>query len=128
MWMANDALITGMVKGIDLKDPEQRAMADALMMSALPAAPRNAGRENDRMQRTDRAVDNWPLEKIRVPTMIIHGTKDENSSYELSAKAVARIPGAKLVTLEGADHFMTVTRAAEVREHIREFASGLTQR
>lgn len=125
MWGANEAMITGMVKSYDPKDSEQRAMVSTLMMSSVPAIARNPGRENDRMQRTDRAVDMWPLEKIRVPTMIIHGTKDENSSYELSVKAVARIPGAKLVTLEGADHFMTVTRAAEVRGHIREFVTSV---
>lgn len=124
-WGANDAILARMIKGIDLKDPEQRATAEALMMSAFPAAARNPGRENDRMQRTDRAVDNWPLESIRVPTLIIHGNKDTNSDYNLSVKAVARISGAKLITKEGADHFMLVTRAAELREDVRLFLAGV---
>src|SRR5262249_36370754 len=44
MWGADDAMLAGMMKGVDLKDPEQRAMAGALMMSVLPAAARNPGR------------------------------------------------------------------------------------
>ena len=131
MWGANDAMLASFLQGLDLTDPEQKAMAGALAMSSVPAVARNPGRENDRQQRTDRAVDDWPLEKIRVPTLIIHGTKDENSSYELSVKAAARIPNAKLVTIEGANHFFPITRGPEMRRHIGEFLSsipGATQR
>jgi pimeloyl-ACP methyl ester carboxylesterase len=100
-------------------------MAGALAMSSIPATARNPGRENDRMQRTDRAVDTWPLEKIKVPTLIIHGTKDENSDYNLSVKAVARIPNAKLATLEGANHYFPITRGPEMRALMRDFLSKI---
>jgi pimeloyl-ACP methyl ester carboxylesterase len=131
MWGANDAMLASFLQGLDPTDPEQKAMAGALAMSSVPAMARNPGRENDRTQRTDRAVDNWPLEKIRVPTLIIHGTKDENSDYNLSVKAAARIPGARLATLEGVNHYFPLTRGPEMRAHMREFLSkipGATQR
>jgi len=131
MWSAKESILPSFIKGLDLNDPEQRAMGGALAMSSVPATARNPGRENDRQQRTDRAIDNWPLEKIRVPTLIIHGTKDENSSYELSVKAVSRIPGAKLATIEGVDHFFPITRGPEMRTYMRDFLSkipGATQR
>jgi hypothetical protein len=40
-------------------------------------------------------------------------------------KAAARIPGARLITIEGAEHSMLVTRAPELRGHIRQFLAGL---
>jgi pimeloyl-ACP methyl ester carboxylesterase len=125
MWAATEAMLAGMIRGYDPNDPEQKALVGAVIMSSVPGAARNAGRENDRTQRTDRAVDNWPLEQLRVPTLIVHGNKDENSSYELSVKAAARIPGAKLVTIEDADHYMPITRAAELRGYIGEFVADV---
>lgn len=131
MWGANDAVLASFLQGLDPTDPEQKAMAGALAMSSLPAIARNPGRENDRMQRTDRAVDNWPLKKIKVPTLIIHGTADENSDYQLSVKAAARIPNAKLATLQGVNHYFPITRGPEMRAEMRAFLSkipGATQR
>lgn len=125
MWSANEAMLARILQGLDPTDPEQKAMAGALAMSSVPAMARNPGRENDRMQRTDRAVDAWPLERIKVPTLIIHGTEDENSDYNLSVNAVARIPNAKLVTLEGANHYFPLTRGPQMRRHISEFLSGV---
>jgi pimeloyl-ACP methyl ester carboxylesterase len=65
---------------------------------------------------------------ISVPTLIIHGTADKNTSYEASAAMAARIPGAQLVSIKGGDHLAFITRADEVRSAIDGFLAEARQR
>jgi hypothetical protein len=41
---------------------------------------------------------------IRVPTLIIHGDRDELVPYSMGRELAAAIPGARLVTIEGGHH------------------------
>jgi pimeloyl-ACP methyl ester carboxylesterase len=45
-----------------------------------------------------------PLSSIAVPTLVIHGTADPMFPLEHGKELVAEIPGARLLTLEGAGH------------------------
>ena len=65
------------------------------------------------------------MEQIRVPTLIVHGTKDESTSYERSVQLAARIPGAKLVSIAGGDHLVSFTRADEISRAIDGFIAAL---
>ena len=51
-------------------------------------------------------VNGYPLEAIRVPTLIIHTKDDQLASHEASKRAAARIPGARFVSLESGGHLM----------------------
>lgn len=46
-------------------------------------------------------------EKIKVPTLIVHGTADESVPFSQSQKLAAHIPLATLVPIEGSDHRYT---------------------
>jgi pimeloyl-ACP methyl ester carboxylesterase len=125
MWALADMAGPMFMKDFDENDPGEAAFAKALSTIRSPAALRFAGRRNDLLQRANPAVDHWSLESIVVPTLIIHGDADENADYELSVKAAARIPRAKLVTVEGGDHYFPITRREVVDNAIGEFLRSI---
>jgi pimeloyl-ACP methyl ester carboxylesterase len=51
-------------------------------------------------------VNDYPLEAINVPTLIVHTRDDQVASHEASKRAAERIPGARFVSLESGGHLM----------------------
>lgn len=131
MWLMGARAASFLMNDFNSDDLSQQAMVATTLTSAIPWGGSDEGRVNDLTQRMDPAIDDWPLEEISAPTLILHGNADENSPYEASQDAVARIPSAELVTFEGGDHYVIVTRREEVEGIIRRFtqavASGATQ-
>ncbi|MGD2131912.1 MAG: alpha/beta hydrolase [Maricaulaceae bacterium] len=129
MWAASGPLMsvfgTRAISELDTSDAKQVALAQGLAASVVPVNARAAGRENDLRQRSDPAVDEWPLARITAPTLILHGNADENSAYEGSVRVAASIPNAELITFDDGDHFITVTRADEVHAHVLRFVTQL---
>lgn len=69
--------------------------------------------------RTDFRKD---LEKITVPTLVIHGDSDSIVPFEVSGKLTAEaIKGAKLAVIKGAPHGFNVSHAEEFNRHLLEF-------
>jgi 3-oxoadipate enol-lactonase len=66
-----------------------------------PQAPRMARRQWEAMQGFD-AFDRLP--SLRVPTVVLHGTEDRTVHPDNARVLAQRIPGARLVMLEGAGH------------------------
>lgn len=66
-----------------------------------PQAPRMARRQWEAMQGFD-AFDRLP--SLRVPTLVLHGTEDRTVHPDNARVLAQRIPGARLVMLEGAGH------------------------
>ena len=64
------------------------------------------------------------LPRITVPTLALHGTLDKIVPYSHSEKMVAAIPGARLVTFEGAGHVLHGRHAVKVNHLIRDFVRG----
>jgi pimeloyl-ACP methyl ester carboxylesterase len=91
------------------------------MTTTVPWSEHVAGQRNDVVQWRDPAIDRWPLEEIAVPTLILHGDADQNTSYENSRAAAARSPNAELVTFEGGDHFVMISRWREVSGVVDRF-------
>jgi len=116
-----------LAKGLDVHDGYERDLVTRVIRSTLPARLHSAGRKNDLEQRTNPAIDRWPVEQIRMPTLIVHGTADRNTSYERSVALAARIPGAKLVSIVDGDHLVSFTRAEEVSRAINGFIAGLPE-
>jgi pimeloyl-ACP methyl ester carboxylesterase len=127
MWLLGDRFAPFLMTGFDPDDPAQVDMVNATVESSIPWGGRAAGRLNDLTQRMDPAIDEWPLEAISAPTLILHGNADENSSYLASQAAAARIPNADLVTFEGGDHYIIVTRREEVEGWIRRFTQEVAE-
>jgi pimeloyl-ACP methyl ester carboxylesterase len=129
MWLLGDTVLaSSMMTDFDPDDSVQLAMWSYILKTSIPFGGRDAGRLNDLSQRMDPAIDDWPLEEISVPTLFLHGDADEDSSYDVSRKAAARIPNSEFATFEGGDHFVGITRWSEFSEHIRRFTTEVSAR
>lgn len=114
-----------LARDLDLADDVEREVLRAVIRTTIPGRLHLAGRRNDLEQRAKPAIDQWPVDQIRVPTLIVHGTRDENASYQRSVELAARIPGARLISIEGGDHLASFTRPQEVGSAIDTFIANL---
>lgn len=65
-------------------------------------------------------VNNYSLESMSVPTLIVHTKDDQLASHDASRRAAARIPGARFVGLESGGHLM-VGQTTIVRDTLADF-------
>lgn len=85
-------------------------------------AARIDGTVND--ERTARLTA-YPLEDVRVPTLVVHGTADRLLPFERHGRVLAaRIPGAALAAAAGGDHVAIFTHHAELRPRVLAFLRG----
>jgi pimeloyl-ACP methyl ester carboxylesterase len=61
------------------------------------------------------------LEKIQLPTLVMHGTADKCTPLELGRQLAARIPGAQFYPFEGRCHLCMVTATQEFCDVLRQF-------
>ena len=106
-----------------LADDEARTLFAALTASTCERMrQRLAGTDND--IRVTQTTD-YPLEDIRVPTLIVHGDRDPLIDYASHAQSAARrIPGAELLTLEDGEHAAIFSHRPLVRERVGRFLGG----
>jgi 3-oxoadipate enol-lactonase len=62
-----------------------------------------------------------PLEKLAVPTLVITGDEDRVYPPQLAERMARRIPGAKLVVLEGCGHLSNLEQPERFNEVLLEF-------
>ncbi len=89
-----------------------------MRLSASPRAAVALGRMNTRIDVRD------VLPTIRVPTLVMHRRDDADARVEEARYIAARIPGARLVELDGADHLVFTGDADAVLGEIEEFLTG----
>jgi pimeloyl-ACP methyl ester carboxylesterase len=65
-------------------------------------------------------VNDYNLEAIHVPTLIVHTKDDRLASHEASKRAAARIPGARFVSLESGGHLM-LGQTKIIRDELVDF-------
>jgi 3-oxoadipate enol-lactonase len=70
----------------------------------------------------------WPdvaaetrLGDIGAPTLVVVGSEDLDDIKSIAEKLAAGIPGARLVTIEGAGHLPSLERPAELNELLLDF-------
>jgi pimeloyl-ACP methyl ester carboxylesterase len=119
-------VMPSIMSGFKSADPIQMAMVREIGTSLVSARLRAAGRANDMQQFETLEIETWLLEDMRVPTLILHGTKDETAPYDASKAAAARIPKSQFVTFEEEGHFMIVTRHRDVNDRILRFMRSLS--
>jgi len=51
-------------------------------------------------------VNSYDLEAISVPTLIVHARDDPLASHDAAERAAARIPGARLLSLQSGGHLL----------------------
>lgn len=103
-----------------LNDPEAGPLFRALLTSTSDRmAQRMPGTMNDIA--ITRTTD-YALEKIAVPTLIVHGTADTMVPFDRHAKVLeSRISGAELLAIEGGEHVSIFTHRNVVRERVKGF-------
>lgn len=102
-----------------LADPEAGPLYLELLSSTMDRPGRRlAGTENDIA--VTRANE-YPLERIAAPTLVVHGTADTVVPYEHGRALSTRIPGAELVTVEDGEHVAIFTHRALVRSRVVAF-------
>jgi non-heme chloroperoxidase len=74
------------------------------------------------------AVSSWftdwraDIDKIDVPTLIMHGTGDRNVPIEITSRVLAKmLPSATYIEIEGAPHGMLWTHGEEVNKALLDF-------
>ena len=83
---------------------------------------RAVGYENDMAQFA--AMEDYPLEKITVPTLAVHGTKDEDVPFEDAELLIQKVPSATLLALDGGDHASFYTYAKTVMPALQDFLTA----
>ena len=119
--LPTDFLVWAVLQVMELQgddDPTYSALLREVMASAVPYARRRAGADNDTAQ--DAVIPDWPLQEIRCPTLILHGHRDKAVPFSQAEAAHARIPGSRLVRLDGG-HLATLRRHKEVAAAIQSF-------
>jgi pimeloyl-ACP methyl ester carboxylesterase len=93
-----------------------------ILDSIFPVAERAAGAIFDGFV-SDPDVNNYDLEAVSVPALIVHAKDEPLASYDAAHSAAARIPGAHLVSLERGGHLMLGQEEA-VRAELAAFWAG----
>lgn len=103
-----------------LSDPDTLRLFTALTASTFERMrERMRGSDNDFMLTSTRE---YPLEALRVATLIIHGSADPYADFARHAiSAAERIPGAELLELRGGEHAAIFTHRRLVQERLRAF-------
>jgi pimeloyl-ACP methyl ester carboxylesterase len=58
---------------------------------------------------------------ITIPTLLIYGDKDEATPLRFAEQFKAKLTNAKLVTVDGAGHFVHLDAAPRVTQEIKDF-------
>jgi pimeloyl-ACP methyl ester carboxylesterase len=65
---------------------------------------------------------NYPLEDLKVPVLVVHGTKDPMLPFDSHAREYARrAPNVELLAVEGGEHVAIFTHQNEVRPGVADF-------
>lgn len=66
------------------------------------------------------------LERIDIPTLVIHGTDDRIVPFEISGKRTAElVKGSRLLTIDGAPHGLIWTHSEQVNKELLDFLSPM---
>ncbi len=102
-----------------LADPLALPLLRDLTLGMLEHPSRRLrGTAND--NRVARSTE-YPLERVDVPTLVLHGDGDRTAPFEHGRSLAARIPGARLVVAAGGDHVSIFTHRAQLRGEVTRF-------
>jgi pimeloyl-ACP methyl ester carboxylesterase len=101
-----------------VRDAETRSMM-RVFFENNPISERRAGVRNDLAQ--VHAMDAFKWDQIRVPTLLIHGDKDNLIPLGYSQAVARRIPNAELVVVKGGGHECLVSHQRQVSPIMNSF-------
>ena len=95
-------LVAGLPKGFAMSREDARFVTE-FIDSLFPVSPE--GVDFDAFV-SNADVNDYNLEAISVPTLIVHTKDDQVASHEASQRAAERIPDARFISLESGGHLM----------------------
>ena len=108
----------------------QRKIISETIRSILPIERRTSGFVFDMFTSNldmDKQPELYPMEKIRVPTLIVHAVDDPLAKYENAEALATRIPTAELLSIRSGGHLF-LGMEETVRAGIEKFLSRLVDR
>ena len=97
-----------------------KAFAPVDMLNSAMLYPlRQSGYQNDLAQ--FEKITNYPLERIAAPTFILHGTCDNDVTFDHAEYLAQRAPHAQLYPIKGGTHMAFFTHARIAMPEIRAF-------
>lgn len=96
------ARLMGVPEGFP-RTAEQAQVVDVLLESIFPVKPRTAGAIFDAYV-SNPEVNSLPIERLTVPTLIIHAVDDPLCAFSAAEEAAHRIPGSRFVVQESGGH------------------------
>ena len=116
-------LVAGVPKGFAMSREDVRFVTE-FIDSLFPVSP--AGVDFDAFV-SNADVNDYNLEAINVPTLIVHTKDDQVASHEASKRAAERIPGARFISLESGGHLM-LGQMQIVRDELAGFFAEMKDR
>jgi len=105
-----------------LNDPEAGPLMLALQLSSMDRmAQRMVGTENDIAQ--SRLPFDYPLEQIRVPALVVHGTADQAAPFAQAKALASRVANAETLFIDGGEHVSLFTHLHEIRTRVMQFVN-----
>ena len=112
------------IRARTVQDPQVRPLIEEVIMGVFYRITlRLPGTDNDiRITQTT----TYPLERIEVPVLVVHGTEDRLVPFTQHGKSLAeRIPRAQLLAVEGGEHMAIFTHRDEIRARVTRFLHDL---
>jgi pimeloyl-ACP methyl ester carboxylesterase len=116
-------LVAGLPKGFAMSREDARVVSE-FIDSMFPVSPKGVDFDSF-VSNAD--VNDYSLEAITVPTLIIHTKDDQMASHEASNRAAGRIPGARFVSLESGGHLM-LGQTKSIRDELADFFAERRER
>lgn len=89
------------------------------LVQPLPMSWRRAGYRADMDQQL--RIREYPLERIEVPTLVVHGTADRVVPPSHAQFVAGRVRGAECIMVEGGGHLCAATHREEVLPRVVNF-------
>lgn len=104
-----------------INDPYAHGFVTAFMNTMYPYKPRKTGTMND--IDISREIDHLPVEKIKCPTLVVHGTHDADVKFYDGVYAYEHIENAEKIWVEEGSHlcFWINPKSKEVQKQAIEF-------
>jgi pimeloyl-ACP methyl ester carboxylesterase len=112
------ASLSGVPRRFAMTSDDAQLVA-AFIDSMFPMTPRIEGIDFDAFV-SNADANNYKLEDIRVPTMVVHAKDDPLISYDSAERAAERIPRARLVSLEAGGHLL-LGQTGAIRKELASF-------
>ena len=103
-------------------DPDKQAQVVSMLHTMYPTSARRPGFVNDMVQIKNNP--NYPLDQIKIPTMVIHGTEDMVVPFSHGLRSADTIRGAQFLSIESGTHLDFISHAELIRPKIAAFLNA----